>query len=162
MKQGSFGDMSIELDGVTFLNKNQANDIFQNIFSKYHKYMASEEGIVEPFNLAEAFTPPKAPKSITRIGRLIYHNPYNLNDQGNLFTLSDFFGSEYNLNPYTGATGKLRDWEIVDPLFFKYLHLLYKFRCAYFHGDLPPNNLNNNLAKAAFESLYEIFPAIIK
>ncbi|MEN8185497.1 MAG: hypothetical protein ABFR05_00050 [Bacteroidota bacterium] len=159
---GLFSDISKELDGLIFLDKNIGKDVFRDIFSRYHQYMASAEGIVHPFILSEAFANPRAPESIVRIGRLVFHNPYLSSDPGNLFNLGDYFGSDYSADTYLGQSiQKLKDWEIIDPLFFKYLLVLYKFRCAYFHGDLPPNRQNNELAKSAYQSLYEIFPAIL-
>ena len=124
--------------------------------------MASEQGIVETFDLAQAFQPTKSPESTVRIGRLVYHNPFESNNPGTLFNLENYFGVDYSNGPYSGqAQQKLKDWEIIDPLFFKYLLVLYKFRCAYFHGDLSPNRQNDKLAKSAYQSLYEIFPSII-
>lgn len=160
--RGIFSDISNQLDGLTFLNTNKENDVFRDIFLKYHKYIGSEQGIVEPFNLSDAFIRTKSPESIIRKGKLIYHNPFLSNDSGTLFNLEDYFGTTYASQPYQGQVQqKLKDLEIIDPLFFKYLFVLYKFRCAYFHGELPSTEQNNELAKAAYQSLYKLFPAIL-
>ncbi|MEO1485943.1 MAG: hypothetical protein AAFU57_09355 [Bacteroidota bacterium] len=160
--QDIFADIQTELKGTTFLDKNNGKSVFQHIFSKYLEFAASEQGIVEPMNLALAFEFPKSPKSTKRIGRFIYHNPFESNSEGTLFSLKDYFGTDYASNPYQGQThAKLSEWEKEDPLFFKYLFVLYKFRCAYFHGNITPNLENIELAKAAYISLYEIFSAII-
>ena len=141
---------------------NKGNDIFRDIFLKYHKYMASEQGIVDSFNLSNAFTSPKSPESIIRKGKLIYHNLFLSNDAETLFDLEEYFGTTYASQPYQSQIPqKLKDWEIIDPLFFKYLFVLYKFRCAYFHGELSLTEQNNELAKAANQSLYKLFPAIL-
>lgn len=159
---GLFSDVSIQLKGLIFLDKEEGKNVFQDIFSRYHQYMASEQGIVETFNLAQAFQSPKSPESVVRIGRVIYHNPFTSNTTGTLFNLEDYFGINYANQPYDGqAQANLRAWEMVDSLFFKYLFVLYKFRCAYFHGDLSPNRQNDELAKSAYHSLYEIFDSII-
>jgi hypothetical protein len=159
---GIFSELSKELDGLIFLDKNEGKDVFRDIFSRYHKYMTSEEGILQNFNLSDAFIHPISPQSVQRLGRLVYHNPYLSSDSDSLFTLKDYFGTNYSNNSYSGQTlQKVKEWEIIDPLFFKYLYVLYKFRCAYFHGDLPLSKQNNELAKAAYQSLYEIFPAIL-
>jgi hypothetical protein len=159
---GLFSDIATELEGLVFLDKNGGKETFQNIFLHYHEYMASEQGILEEYNIAQAFESPYSPESVIRIGRLVYHNPFNLNTAGTLFNLEDFFGVRYAAQPYNGqAIAKIREWEMADPLFFKYLLVLYKFRSAYFHGELPPNSQNDELAKAAYLSLYELFPSIL-
>jgi len=159
---GLFSDVSAQLDGLVFLDKGNGKIVFQDVFSQYHQYMASEQGIVEPFVLANAFQPTKSPESTVRIGRLVYHNPFESNLPGTLFNLESYFGLDYSNAPYVGQVQqKLKDWEMIDPLFFKYLFVLYKFRCAYFHGDLSPNKQNDELAKSAYQSLYEIFASII-
>jgi hypothetical protein len=159
---GLFSDVSAQLDGLVFLDKGNGKNVFQDIFSQYHQYMASAQGIVETFVLANAFQPTKSPESTIRIGRLVYHNPFESNTPGTLFNLESYFGLDYSNAPYAGQNQqKLKDWEMIDPLFFKYLFVLYKFRCAYFHGDLSPNKQNDELAKSAYHSLYEIFASII-
>lgn len=159
---GTFSDIAEQLQGLVFLDSEAGKEVFRSVFLKYHEFMASEEGIVQPFNLADAFSEPRAPRSVKRFGRLIFHNPQLTSDPGNLFSLADYFGSIYATAPYQGQTNaQLRAWETIDPLFFRYLHVLYKFRCAYFHGDLPPNKQNNELARTAYQSLHEIFPAIL-
>lgn len=159
---GLFSDVSNQLGGLVFLDKEDGKDTFQDIFSQYHQYMVTAQGMVEPFDLALAFQSTKSPESIVRIGTLVYHNPFNSNAPGTLFNLEDYFGVDYANAPYDGQTQpNCRSWEMIDPLFFKYLFVLYKFRCAYFHGDLSPNKQNDELAKSAYESLYEIFSSII-
>lgn len=159
---GTFFDIYGQLNGLVFLDSEEGKEIFRNIFRKYHEFMASPEGISQTFNLAEAFSEPRAPHSVKRIGRLIYHVPYLSTDPGNLFSLSDYFDSRYVATPYQGHTDpQLQAWEAIDPLFFRYMHVLYKFRCAYFHGDLPSNTQNNELARTAYQSLHEIMPAIL-
>lgn len=160
--RGTFSDISNQLDGLVFLDNEAGNDVFRNVFSRYHKFMASEDGIVEEFNLADAFSEPRTPRSVMRYGRLIFHDPFSNSAPGDLFSLQDYFGSEYANAPYLGQTDvQLRKWEAIDPLFFRYLHVLYIFRCAYFHGDLPLNQQNNELARTAYQSLHEIYPAIL-
>lgn len=159
---GTFSDIAEQLQGLVFLDSEAGKEIFRNVFLKYHEFMASEMGMVQPYNLAEAFSEPRTPCSVKRFGRLIFHDPLLTSEPGNLFSFEDFFGSEYAAAPYQGQTNEpLRVWETIDPLFFRYLHVLYKFRCAYFHGDLPPNKQNNELARTAYQSLHEIFPAIL-
>jgi len=159
---GLFSDISNQLEGLVFLDKEDGKNVFQDIFSQYHQYMASAQGIVEVFDLAQAFQSTKSPESTIRIGRLVYHNPFKSNTDGTLFNLENYFGLDYSNAPYGGqAQQKLKDWEMIDPLFFKYLFVLYKFRCAYFHGDLSPNKQNDELAKSAYQSLYEIFTSIV-
>lgn len=162
MATGTFTDISSELDGLAFLTSTSKEGAFRDIFRKYHKYMASEEGIVHRFNMADAFCAPRAPESVNQFGRLVFHNPFKESAAGNLFDLEDYFGAEYADNPYAGqADNSLKAWEEIDPLFFRYLHVLYKFRCAYFHGDLPLSKQNNKLARTAYQSLHELFPAIL-
>lgn len=160
---GLFSNISKELEGLTFLNKGQGKDVFQDVFSRYHQYMASPTGgLSEIFNLHQAFENPKSPQSIERVGRLIYHNPFKSNSDGVIFSLKDFFGQSYEVTPYSGQNDdKLKDWELIDPLFFKYLLVLYKFRCTYFHGELSPNRQNDELAKSAYESLYLLYNSIV-
>jgi len=159
---GLFADISIELEGLIFLDENEGEDVFQDIFSRYHQYMASSQGMTETFTLSDAFESPKSPKSVARIGRLVYHNPFETNADGTLFKLEDYFGANYGAHPYGGQTpANQRTWEMVDPLFFKYLLVMYKFRCAYFHGNLSPNRQNDDLAKSAYQSLYKLFSSII-
>ena len=102
----------------------------------------------------------KAQNRLKRYGRLIYHNPYTSQASGSLTKIEDYFGANYENDPYMGAGHQLENWERVDPLFFRYLELIYQFRCDYFHGDLPMNSVNNELARTAYLSLYEIFPAV--
>ena len=159
---GMFSKIANQLSGLVFLNSEPGNEVFRDVFLRYHKYMASEEGIAYPFNLADAFSAPKAPSAVKRFGRLVFHDPLITTDHGSLFSLEDFFGTEYANAPYQGQTdAQLRAWETVDPLFFRYLHVLYQFRCAYFHGDLPPSKQNNEMARTAYLSLHELFPAIL-
>jgi len=156
-----FSDIKLELNGLVFLDSD--NDIFRSIFAKYYQYMASEEGIVERVDFAEAFTFPKAPTAVKRIGMLVFHDALFSNQAGTMTSLEDFFGSSYASNPYQGQmNSQLRSWEMVDPLFFRYLLVLYKFRCAYFHGDMPLNGPNNKLAQTAYQSLMAIYPEIIE
>jgi len=158
-----FSDIELELSGLIFLDSDSDNDVFRSVFTKYYQYMASEEGIVETVNFAEAFTSPKAPIAVTRIGRLVFHDALSSNQAGTMSSLDDFFGSNYGNTPYQGQTNsQMRAWEMVDPLFFRYLLILYKFRCAYFHGDMPMNGANNKLAQAAYQSLMAIYPEIIE
>lgn len=136
---GTFSDIAEQLQGLVFLDSEAGQEVFQSVYLKYHKFMASGDGIVQTFNLADAFSAPRAPCSVKRFGRLIFHDPLLSSQPGNLFSLVDYFGPEYATEPYQGQPdGQLRDWEAIDTLFFRYLHVLYKFRCAYFHGDLPP------------------------
>ena len=159
---GLFSDIAEQLNGLVFLNSESGNEIFQDIFLKYHNYIASPVGMADPYNLAEAFSTPRAPHSVKRFGRLVFHNPFLASLPGNLFSLEDYFGSEYANAPYQGETNtQLNAWETIDPLFFRYLHVLYQFRCAFFHGDLPPNRQNNDLARTAYLSLHELLPAIL-
>lgn len=161
MAKGTFADISKELDGLIFLN-NTAEGVFRDVFGRYHKYMASSEGMPHPFNMADGFCAPRAPESVNRFGRLVFHNPFKASADGNLFALGDYFGAEYADNPYAGqADNTLKVWEEIDPLFFRYLHVLYKFRCAYFHGDLPLSKQNSELARTAYQSLHELFSAIL-
>jgi len=158
-----FQDIKKELSGLIFLDNGRGKDVFRSVFSKYHQYMASEENIVETFNLADAFAHPKAPADVKRVGRLVFHDALASNQTGSMTSLEDFFGTNYMNDSYQGQSEpKLRSWESVDPLFFRYLLVLYKFRCAYFHGDLPINSANNKLAQAAYESLMAIYPEITK
>ncbi len=159
---GIFSDITNQLNGLVFLNSAPGKEVFRDVFSRYHEYMASAEGIVYPFNLADAFLAPKAPCSVKRFGGLVFHDPFLTSEHGSLFSLEDYFGSEYAIAPYQGQTDtQLRAWETVDPLFFRFLHVLYQFRCAYFHGDLPASKQNNEMARTAYLSLHELFPAIL-
>jgi len=167
-ESASYSSDTKELDGLIFLNSKGSNDVFLDIFKRYHDFMASEEGIVLPFNLADAFGERFAPSSVKRYGQLLFHNPFEDNTNGKLFNLSDFFSSNYAANPYLGQTTRngqpsqeKQQYEVVNPLFFRYLNLLYEFRCAYFHGSLPITEQNNELARTAYTSLREIYPAII-
>ena len=157
-----FPQLPKHLDGLVFLDREEGLGVFQDLFGKYHASMASTQGITQSSNLAEVFETPQAPKSITRLGSLVFHNPFLDNSSGSLFALRDFFGSNYENTPYMGATSaNYSQLEQTDPIFFTYLEILYTFRCAYFHGDITPNQRNNELAKAAFTSLRGIFPAIL-
>ena len=158
-----------ELGGLIVLGTSSASEPFSSIFSRYHLYMATEEGIVHPFNLADAFKEPFAPASVKRYGRLLFHKPFTDNSQGSLFGVSDFFGSTYAGNPYVGQTDnnghpnrRKQKYEQIDPLFFRYLRFLYDFRCAYFHGALTASEQNNDLARTAYTSLREMFPSILR
>ena len=131
--------------------------------------MASLDGIAEDLDFADAFCYPKAPASVSRIGRLLFHTPFADNSSGSLFELKDFFGTEYAKNPYSGQMKKNGNpnvekqmYERMHPLLFRYLNLLYDFRCAYFHGELPITEHNNQLAKYAYQSLRELYPAIMR
>ena len=160
MSEGVFSDIPKELDGLAFLTSTTEDGVFRDVFRAYHRYMASEEGMPFPPNLADAFCVPKAPQSINRFGRLIFHDPFMPPENGTLFSMDNFLGAEYANEPYLGQAGDLKEWEKIDPLFFRYLHVLYKFRCAYFHGDLPLNKQNNELARTAYQSLHELFPTV--
>lgn len=160
MSEWVFSDISKELDGLAFLTSTTEDGIFRDVFRAYHTYSSSEQGRVHPFNMADAFSAPKAPQSIGRFGRLIFHNPFESSASGSLFSVEDFLGTEYANGPYLGQISDLKAWEEIDPLFFRYLHVLYKFRCSYFHGDLPLNKQNNELARTAYQSLHELFPAV--
>jgi hypothetical protein len=157
---GLFDDAQKLLEGLVFLDSVPGGEVFQHVYISYYRYMDTEQGRVSPFNLAYAFSSPYAPSSVKRYGRLIFHHPYELSEPGSLFSLEDYFGSEYANAPYQGQIDlKLKQYEEFDPLFFRYLYVLYLFRCAYFHGDLLPIKQNNELAKAAYLSLHELFPA---
>lgn len=145
-------------DGLVFLGG--SSSVFRELFQGYHTFMASEEGIVHPFNLSDAFVPPKAPSSLERYGRLLFDNPLVAIEDGTLFSIDDVFGPAYAKNRYPGQSENAR-FEQADPLFFRYLIMLYKFRCAYFHGDLLPTAANNMLAKAAYESLYDLMSVAV-
>lgn len=158
--EGTFSDISKELDGLAFLTTTSEEGVFRDIFVGYHEYSSSAEGMTDPFDMRNAFCDPKAPQSINRFGRLIFHDPFKSSANGSLSSVEDFLGAEYANDPYSGQTGNLKEWEEIDPLFFRYLHVLYEFRCAYFHGDLPLNKQNNELARTAYQSLRELFPAV--
>jgi hypothetical protein len=158
-----------ELSGLIFLGTSSASEPFYSIFSRYHQQMASDEGIVAPFNLADAFKVPFAPESVERLGRLLFHNPFKDNSKGSLFGVTDFFGPIYAGEPYVGQIDRnggpldaKQKYEKIDPLFFRYLRLLYDFRCAYFHGSLAATEQNNELARTAYTSMRDIFPAILR
>jgi len=156
-----FSDIEQELNGFIHLRERGDNNVYDNIFRKYHSYMASADGITRNYNLVAAYLHPWSPKSIKRYGGLIFHDPFEDNSEGSLFKLDDYFAQTYASSPYIGQRDQqLKNWEETDPLFFRYLHILYKFRCALFHGDLPPNNSNNELAKTAYLSLRVLFSAI--
>ena len=84
MTEGTFADISKELGGLAFLTSTSKEGVLRNIFGRYHEYMASEEGIVHPFNLADAFYAPRAPESVNRFGRLVFNNPFQVSADGNL------------------------------------------------------------------------------
>ena len=156
-----------ELDGLVFLSTRGADNIFLKTLARYHEFMASPAGMVGQFNLADAFTTPFAPSSVQRVGRLLFHHPFKNNSDGDLFSIEDFFGSDYAQVPYGGQTTRddkpnlcKQKYEKVDPLFFRYLKLLYKFRCDYFHGSVQITEKNNELARTAYISLREICAAI--
>jgi hypothetical protein len=158
-----------QTDGLVFLSASGPENFYFNIYRKYHEYMASEQGIVLPFDLADAFKSPTSPNSLKRYGRLLFHDPFEDNSAGSLFSVADYFGSDYANSPYAGQLKRngqpnpeLRKYEKIDPLFFRYLNLLYDFRCAYFHGSLSTNEQNNELARTAYTSLREIYPAILR
>ena len=164
-----FSENSKEIEGITFLNTRESDNLFFDIFSRYHAHMASEEGIMTAFDLNDAFQAPYAPTSIKRYGQLLFHDPFEDNSNGTLFELKDFFGPVYAGSPYLGQTTRSGQpspekqlYERTNPLFFRYLNLLYEFRCAYFHGDLPVTEQNNELARSAYTSLRTIYPAILR
>ena len=158
-----FEKNSLEINGISFLSTHSSENLFFDIFTRYHDYMASEEGIVTTFGLNDAFQAPFAPSSIKRYGKLLFHDPFQDNSNGRLFGLINFFGQIYAEKPYIGQENRQHQaYEKVNPLFFRYLNLLYVFRCAYFHGDLPVTEQSNELARSAYTSLREIYPAILR
>jgi hypothetical protein len=164
----SYTSTSKEQDGFTFLDTRQAGNIYWAIRTKYNAFTSSEQGIVLPHDLANGFRSPFAPESVERYGRLVFHNPFGNNSNGTLFNLGDYFGSRYAGSPYKGEEKRdgapntdSRKYENLDPLFFRYLKLLYDFRCAYFHGSLSSNEETNELARSAYTSLREIYPALL-
>ena len=152
-----------ELNGIAVLSTRGAGGVFLDIVKKYREYMASESGMASRADMRMAFVAPLAPKSVERHGRILFHRPYECNQDGKLYGISDYFGSEYGRNPYRGAKegSPKRKYEGKNPLFFRYLSLLYQFRCLYFHGDLAVTEQNNELARAAYSSLRQIYPAIM-
>ena len=159
---GAFSKCKSELDGLIFLNEGVGRDVFRNIVAKYYDHTASAAGIMEPFDLRQAFSKPLMPDAVSRHGALLFHDPNGRVSAGSLFTLSDIFGDSYASSPCSSQPQTpFSDWESTDPLFFRYIKILYEFRCLLFHGDLPPTRTNNDLAMFAYLSLRDLFPAIV-
>ncbi len=140
-----------------FLDKEDGINIFNTLYIKYHTYITSSQGIPHASNFSEIFDDVKSPKSIQQIGRLVFRNHLESDDDGSLFEMSDFYDANILDNLYSGINGN-QAFEQIDTLFFRYLFLLYKFRSAYFHGDFILNHENNELAQSAYLSLLEIYP----
>jgi hypothetical protein len=161
-RAATFPKCNSELGGLIFLNEGDGRDVFDHVVIKYHEHCSGEAGILDSFDLSKAFSKPFAPDAVCRYGALLFHDPNGVSSPGRLFTLADIFGTSYAKSPCCSQSRKpFSDWEKTDSLFFRYLKILYEFRCAFFHGDLPPNRSNNELAMFAYLSLRDLFPAII-
>lgn len=132
-----------EVDGGTY---------FKNIYKTYSKEMDSEKGIAEKYDAVGHIRGLLYHHNIAQYGELLYKADGDMKDFPSQEDIENGFTLKHTLDDsYENSVKELLELELT---------LLYKFRCAIFHGDIDMNITGNpdmnNIAKSAYEALDNI------
>lgn len=166
-------NVSATCHGIRLFNhQSRQDELFKAVYVGY------KQSRYDNFNNARCFSfdalahiPDNLEKlGVQAFGRLLYHDFSLREDSTCIYSMDQVYDAGYEASlqalnqPNRDLTDEQKEvkYLIGKPLYQVVLTALYKVRCAYFHGELSPNeDINQELGEYAYKTLRFFMDAII-